>query len=219
MAKNPFKVLGVSETVTQSELDDAYNAAKAPYEEERFYEGERGDSACRKLTELREAYDEATSIISAKYVITDNSDALIAEAEQLLKDGKIDEAQETVNRVTDRNARWHFIQAGIYFKRDWLNDSLAELRQAIALDPNNSDYNETYQHVLAKMNGQPYGGQNGGFYQNRQNGQQDGRSYTGNNNPYQNGYRSGPSACDCCSSLICADCCCECMGGDLIRCC
>ena len=27
------------------------------------------------------------------------------------------------------------------------------------------------------------------------------------------------SACDCCSSLICADCCCECMGGDLIRCC
>ncbi|HBN81189.1 MAG TPA: molecular chaperone DnaJ, partial [Ruminococcaceae bacterium] len=27
------------------------------------------------------------------------------------------------------------------------------------------------------------------------------------------------SACDACSSLICADCCCECMGGDLIPCC
>ena len=29
----------------------------------------------------------------------------------------------------------------------------------------------------------------------------------------------GCSACDLCSGLICADCCCECMGGDLIRCC
>ena len=29
----------------------------------------------------------------------------------------------------------------------------------------------------------------------------------------------GCNACDMCSSLICADCCCECMGGDLISCC
>jgi molecular chaperone DnaJ len=29
----------------------------------------------------------------------------------------------------------------------------------------------------------------------------------------------GASACDCCSSLICADCLCECFGGDLIPCC
>ena len=31
--------------------------------------------------------------------------------------------------------------------------------------------------------------------------------------------RNGAYACDMCSSLICADCCCECMGGDLIPCC
>ena len=27
------------------------------------------------------------------------------------------------------------------------------------------------------------------------------------------------TTCNICSMLICADCCCECMGGDLIRCC
>lgn len=31
--------------------------------------------------------------------------------------------------------------------------------------------------------------------------------------------RGGCNSCDMCSSLICADCCCECMGGDLISCC
>ena len=34
-----------------------------------------------------------------------------------------------------------------------------------------------------------------------------------------NGKGNGCSGCDFCSSLICADCCCECMGGDLIPCC
>ena len=29
----------------------------------------------------------------------------------------------------------------------------------------------------------------------------------------------GCSVCDICNGLICADCCCECMGGDLIGCC
>ena len=29
----------------------------------------------------------------------------------------------------------------------------------------------------------------------------------------------GCNACDMCQGLICADCCCECMGGDLISCC
>ncbi|NCU32158.1 MAG: molecular chaperone DnaJ, partial [Candidatus Moranbacteria bacterium] len=31
--------------------------------------------------------------------------------------------------------------------------------------------------------------------------------------------RTACTPCNVCSSLICADCCCECMGGDLISCC
>jgi hypothetical protein len=37
---------------------------------------------------------------------------------------------------------------------------------------------------------------------------------------YGGGYRqSGTGGCDICTNLICADCCCEMMGGDLIPCC
>ena len=36
---------------------------------------------------------------------------------------------------------------------------------------------------------------------------------------YCTGGSGSCDACDMCSGLICADCCCECMGGDLISCC
>jgi DnaJ-class molecular chaperone len=48
-----------------------------------------------------------------------------------------------------------------------------------------------------------------------------------NNNPYNNPYNNqryyrnngGGNCCDICSGLICADCLCECCGGDLLSCC
>ena len=42
----------------------------------------------------------------------------------------------------------------------------------------------------------------------------------GQHNPYRT-YNTGNDcdACTMCQGLICADCCCECIGGDLIRCC
>jgi hypothetical protein len=39
------------------------------------------------------------------------------------------------------------------------------------------------------------------------------------NNKYIGGGMTNESMCNCCSNLLCADCCCECMGGDLIPCC
>ena len=65
---------------------------------------------------------------------------------------------------------------------------------ASSLNPQNQEYRNAMNHAQRQAGHQyrPYG-QYGG---------------TGN-----------CSACDMCSSLICADCCCECMGGDLIPCC
>ena len=51
-----------------------------------------------------------------------------------------------------------------------------------------------------------------------------GVNYLYHANGYGGGYNmsggnGGCSTCDICQGLICADCCCECMGGDLISCC
>ena len=55
---------------------------------------------------------------------------------------------------------------------------------------------------------------NAGGYQDPFGGY--GRTYYGGSSNYNQG---GCSSCDVCQGLICADCCCECLGGDLISCC
>ena len=62
------------------------------------------------------------------------------------------------------------------------------------MDPGNQEYKAAVNQINNQRNG-VYGGYN---------------PATAN---------SGCSGCDICTSLMCADCCCECMGGDLIRCC
>jgi hypothetical protein len=46
-----------------------------------------------------------------------------------------------------------------------------------------------------------------------------GNTYYGSVNSGRRYRSSTMDACDCCSNLICLDCLCECLGGDLIACC
>jgi hypothetical protein len=64
---------------------------------------------------------------------------------------------------------------------------------ACSMDPYNREYSAAQQQMRQRANG--YGG------------------------GYQTSQSKGCSGCDICSGLLCADCCCECCGGDLISCC
>jgi DnaJ-class molecular chaperone len=92
--------------------------------------------------------------------------------------------------------------------------------------------NEKMQEInkaYEKINSIRSGGQN--TEQNAYSNQ--GNQYNNQSNPYNQGnpfnnnygnqryYRNngGGGCCDICTSLICADCLCECCGGDLIACC
>lgn len=92
--------------------------------------------------------------------------------------------------MTVRNAEWYFLKGTVQYKRGWLEEAVKNMRIATELDPNNQEYRSAYQQI---------------------------------NTPRSN-YRtvntnSGCSGCDLCSGLLCADCCCECFGGDIIPCC
>jgi hypothetical protein len=81
------------------------------------------------------------------------------------------------------------------------------------------EINEAYDKIQRIRSGeeQSPGGGGNGYYQNQQ--PNNGNYYR----PPQYNYNNGPprqnDACDCCVKLWALDCCCECMGGDLIRCC
>lgn len=211
MQKNPFDVLGVNDTVTQNELYEAYKKARDKYVNKRYAPGEEGARACEKLDEIEAAYKDADQQLQKRYYIS-KFNSSYKNVEDLIKDGKIDEAQSELDKETIRDAEWHFLQSMIYFRKRWYNEAREQVKAAMEIDPGNSKYREAYENLNAKMDSEQQARKS--FYNTHDEG---GRSYRNTNADRAPG--CGVSPCDCCSSLICADCCCECMGGDLISCC
>lgn len=206
MSKNPFVILGVDEnTVTQSELEDAYKRERNKYAEDRFLEGEAGEIATRKISEIDQAYADALEKLKTRATVSDKG-TTYTEIEAQIRAKNYNEAQTLLDSVTERDAEWHFLQSVIYYKKGWVTESKLQLERAVSLEPNNPKYKTE----LDKMNG--VGAQQQQHHHSYHYGQPGAeRSYS-----YD---RPRASTCDCCSTLCALDCCCECMGGDLIPCC
>ena len=220
MQKDPFVVLGLNRyTCNQQDVKDAYTALREKYAKDRFLEGDVGHEAARKLDEVETAYRDAMRELTERSTIEGGSSSY-AEVEALMREGRLNEAQTKLDYMTTRDAEWHYLQSAIYWKKDWRSDSKKQLEMALALDPNNPKY----KLAMERLNNAANAGQrtntydgNGNPYANAGHaGQNQGYNRSYNQNPY---YRERNSTSDCCTQLICADCCCECMGGDLIRCC
>ena len=79
-------------------------------------------------------------------------------------------------------------------QRGYYFDAQKYIETACYLDPTNMEYRQVKQRMRSTAS-----------------------SY---DSPYRtSSYGSACSGTDLCTSLICADCLCECCGGDLIRCC
>ena len=208
MHKDPFVVLGVSECATQAEVQAAYEKLREEYRAEIHSEGDEGKRAAKKLSELEDAYREAMEKLSGGSEIK-GIYTLVAD---LLKKKDLDGAQAALDKVSERDAEWHYYQSAVYHSKGWAYEAKAQLEMAINMDPDNKKYQET----MERLKNHEEGGSANRTQANTTGGtagQQ--RSY----DPYDDGRARRSAAGDCCSTLICADCCCECMGGDLIRCC
>ena len=224
MQKDPFIVLGVSENVSQDELYRAYKEKRAQYEDKRFEPGEVGAEACAKLEEIETAYNDARDIVRSrpytaeeekydKQTESDSSENL-DEAERVVKENRMEDAQKILDNCTSRSARWHYIQSAVFYRKNWHADALKQLEFACNMEPGNAKYAEAKRSLETQMKAHTDEKENSFYSETEKNGE---KVYSGPDSTYAG--RRGCSVCDCCSSLICADCCCECMGGDLISCC
>ena len=111
-----------------------------------------------------------------------------------INSGNISEAERLLDEVdaADRGAEWVFLTGCVQLRKGFYVDAEHSFEEAYRMEPTNNEYWTFKERMHDRAKGF------GGGYETRQ---------------------SGCSACDVCSSLICADCCCECMGGDLIPCC
>lgn len=212
MPTNPFVILGVSKNASQNEIYEAYKSKRDYYKEHIFDEGEGGAEAARMLEQVEQAYKQAMEMSHENATVSGDGESSFEGVKQAIKDKDPERAQRELDKVSYRGAEWHYFQSIVFYEKNWLNDSKKQLEIALQMDPGNPKYQRAIDNLKKKMDGsRPYD------QQGSQNVYQDNGTATGRS------YAAGPTAsdgcCAACEALWCADCCCECMGGDLIRCC
>ena len=201
--KEFYEFLGLPETATDEEITARYNELKAIYSEDRWLDGEAGNEAARNLTKLETAYREIMDTRKESKTNTEGKDAY-EEIAELLKEDKLAEAQARLDDFNERGAEWHYLQAVVYYKKSWINESKKQLEIAIEMDPSNQKYRAAYGKMNARTEQQQQQTQNP--YANQRS------TY---DEPQQMGGGSICSDCaSCCYTYLCIDClfscCCGC---------
>ena len=208
---DPYKVLGVSPDASDEEIKKAYRALARKYHPDKYRDSDLADLASEKMKEVNAAYEEiktrrekggAGSAQGAggyggySYgASTSQGDPKFAQIRRLINSGNASEAETLLNNFVpaDRGAEWNFLMGTVQVKKGNFVDAQKYFDTACAMDPYNREYRAAQDYLRRRA-----GGYGGGF--NTSGGGE-------------------CSTCDICQGLICADCCCECMGGDLISCC
>ena len=127
----------MKDDATHEQIDGAYYTRKQQCEAKLFEEGEVGMEASKKLAELERAYSDCIEDLN-KRVSYDNYGGTYGMVEDLIRQGKINEAQKQLDAIEPRDAEWHYMQAVIYYKRKWHIESKKKPELAVALDPGNA---------------------------------------------------------------------------------
>lgn len=154
MKKSNLEILGLSEGATEEQIKDAYSRLRAKYLEDRFKDGEEGNEAARMLTKLDMAYNELMSELAEDQSAASGGTSF-ERVEELIRSGDVQEAQRVLDGFNERNARWHYLQSVVFYKKSWMNESKKQLEIAMQLDPDNAKYKDAYGKLCERIKGAP----------------------------------------------------------------
>lgn len=205
---NPYEVLGIKETATDEEVKKAYKELAKKYHPDKYVDNPLSDLASEKIKEINAAYDAimrerkngGSSGTSGGYQRGAYSGGTKSERYNriatMIRGGNLDGAEAELQSIplSERTAEWYFCYGEISRLRGWVDNARTYYTTAVNMDPSNRVYRSALNNLYAGANG----------YATRSTGR---------------GYSDSDQMCRICQTLYCMDCCCECMGGDFIRCC
>ena len=201
---DPYSVLGVSPNASDEEIKKAYRELARKYHPDNYQNNPLADLAEEKMKEVNEAYDAINKMRSGGshsgggsyggsayqqsggygygYQQRQSSSAgtLYSRVRQAINAGDVDTAERLLREAPAQDAEWHFLSGCIAYRRGWLDEARQQYQIACNADPGNMEYRQ----ALNMM-------------------QQGGQAYR----PYGN-TATGMEACDCCTTLMCAQCLC-----------
>ena len=201
---DPYVTLGVPRTATNEEIKTAYRELARKYHPDNYANNPLADLAQEKMKEINEAYDaiekeRANGGSAYQYQTWTSPDSASStasgpyqDARNAINTGDLSRAEMILGSIVDRGAEWNYLMGQLCFRRGWMDEASRYFRSAATQNPTNPEYRQAVAYM---------------------------------ENAGQKPYSAAPArssdseACDMCTKLLIADCCCEMMGGDLIRCC
>lgn len=215
--KDPYKVLGLDKSADPETIKAKYQELHDLYGEQRFRSGKEGNEGARKLQELEEAWALISADLS-RDTVSGGTVGDFGTVDELIRQGKYDEAQDMLDSIQNRNGEWHYMQAIIFYKREWLTDSKTQLEMALREDPNNAKYRSSLDKLNLTMGGSQQAAQNQAPNQNTNGNPNYGGQYNGGGyNDYGGGQQPQDMA-NCLSTCCCAYCLTDCLC-NAMRCC
>lgn len=196
--KDPYEVLGLKRGASKEEVKHAYRELAKKYHPDMNVNNPLKDLAEEKFIEIQNAYDDImngkadSNYQSSGYQSYSSGSEDLMTIRQQINIGRYREAVNMLNGIRVRDAEWNYLMGVCYVNLGSVAQGVQLVQMAVNMEPSNSEYRNFLNQISNMQRA----------YQTR--------SYN---------YGGGMSSMDCCANLICADCCCECMGGDLISCC
>ena len=202
---DPYEILGVPRNASDEDIKKAYRKLAKQYHPDNYANSPLKDQASEKMKKINEAYDEIQKMRASgnNYQSTgrqgfygSGAESIYDRVRRLINAGRTEEAEILLGSVaaSERNAEWHFLMSLVYARKGWMDNARSEIDIACGMDPYNREYMSFRQRMSSGAAQSPYSTMN-----------------TSND--------LNCSPCTVCNTLLCADCCCECLGGDCIRCC
>ncbi|MGI6189006.1 MAG: DnaJ domain-containing protein [Clostridiales bacterium] len=155
---DPYKILGVNPGASSQEITKAYTEMIKRYRSDRFADTVLQEVAQQKLQEVEQAYlvligknmDESPGLrdeLSGEQTGSGEINTY-QQIRRLIQLGRLEQAETILSDSEAKTAQWYYLSGIILWKKGWYSEGRSYIQQAVNMEPQNREYNETLNRIM-----------------------------------------------------------------------